>query len=54
MFLCRRHQITLEDNPSFDPFSNLPPLDFLNKDGELSFISSQLSATIIIRARNTP
>ena len=39
----RRHQITLQDDPTFDPFSILPNLDLLNTDKELVFFKSQAS-----------
>ncbi|RGP68353.1 meiotic cohesin rec8 [Fusarium sporotrichioides] len=39
----KRHQITLQDDPSFDPLSTVPKLDLLASVDDLVFLSTQLS-----------
>ncbi|KAF5231020.1 hypothetical protein FAUST_9516 [Fusarium austroamericanum] len=39
----KRHQITLQDDPSFDPLSAIPKLDLLASVDDLVFLSTQLS-----------
>ncbi|KAJ4140107.1 R8 protein [Fusarium equiseti] len=40
---AKRHQITLQDDPSFDPLSTVPKLDLLASVDDLVFLSTQLS-----------
>ncbi|KFA80984.1 hypothetical protein S40288_00824 [Stachybotrys chartarum IBT 40288] len=40
----KRSRITLEDDPSFDPFAVLPTLDLIKSRHELVFLQSQLSS----------
>lgn len=39
----RRHQITLQDDPHFDPRSTLPNLDLFNGTADLKLLASQFS-----------
>ncbi|GKT99864.1 meiotic cohesin rec8 [Fusarium langsethiae] len=39
----KRHQITLQNDPSFDPLSTVPKLDLLASVDDLVFLSTQLS-----------
>ncbi|KAJ4254313.1 R8 protein [Fusarium torreyae] len=40
---AKRHQITLQDDPTFDPLSSLPQLDLLASVNDLVLLSSQFS-----------
>ncbi|CAG7560787.1 unnamed protein product [Fusarium equiseti] len=40
---AKRYQITLQDDPSFDPLSTVPKLDLLASVDDLVFLSTQLS-----------
>ncbi|KAF4472780.1 meiotic cohesin rec8 [Fusarium albosuccineum] len=40
---ARRQQITLQDDPDFDPLTSLPNLDLLSNANDLVFLSTQIS-----------
>ncbi|KAM0477403.1 hypothetical protein ACHAP7_006531 [Fusarium lateritium] len=40
---AKRHQITLEDDPAFDPLCGLPRFDLLSSADDLALLSTQLS-----------
>ncbi|WZH49188.1 Rec8 like protein-domain-containing protein [Fusarium acuminatum] len=40
---AKRHQITLQDDPAFDPLCGLPKFDLLSSANDLALLSTQLS-----------